>query len=183
MRALTAQASANTTVEGFCGRRWEPLYQHITGLYQREVAATRTTVEHRELCSVLCGSLAGRGFGGRRRVCVLSCVQPFATPRTRACQAALSMGCSRQEYWSGLPFPPPGNLPNPGIKPASLVSPALASRFFTAESPGKPLGEESDQIRSVTQLCPTLCNPMNRSTPGLRVHHQLPEFTQTPSSQ
>ena len=44
-----------------------------------------------------------------------------------------------QEYWSGLPFPPPGDLPDPGIKPASLVSPALAGRPFTIVPPGKPL--------------------------------------------
>ena len=60
----------------------------------------------------------------------------FVTPRTEALQARLSMGFSRQEYWSGLPFPPPGDLPDPGIKPASL---ALAGRFFTTEPPGKPL--------------------------------------------
>ena len=46
-------------------------------------------------------------------------------------QAALSLEFSRQEYWSGLPFPSLGNLPNPGIKPASLMSPTLAGRFFT----------------------------------------------------
>ena len=94
-----------------------------------------------ELYSVLCGSLDGRQFGGRMHAYVLSCVQLFATPWTIACQAPLSMGRSKQEYWSGLPFPPPGNLPNTGVKPASLVSPALASRFFTAESLGSPLGE------------------------------------------
>ena len=55
----------------------------------------------------------------------------FATPWTLAHQAPLSMGFSRQEYWSGLPCPPPGDLPYPGIKPASLMSPALAGRFFT----------------------------------------------------
>ena len=49
------------------------------------------------------------------------------------------MGFSRQEYWSGLPFPPPGNVPDPGIKPMSLVSPALAGRFFTLAQLGKPL--------------------------------------------
>ena len=59
------------------------------------------------------------------------------TPWTAARQAALSMGCPRQEYWSGLPFPPPGDLPNPGIDP---TSPALAGVFFTAEPPGKPYG-------------------------------------------
>ena len=53
-------------------------------------------------------------------------------------QAPLSMGFSRQEHWSGLPFSPPGNLPDPGIKPMSLVSPTLAGRFFTADPPGKP---------------------------------------------
>ena len=55
----------------------------------------------------------------------------LATPWTVARQAPLSVGFSRQEYWSGLPFPPPGDLPDPGIKPASLVSPALAGGFFT----------------------------------------------------
>ena len=64
----------------------------------------------------------------------LSCVRLFATPWTVACQAALSMGFSRQEYWSGLPFPTPGDLPDPGIEPPT---PALAGRFFTAKPPGK----------------------------------------------
>ena len=58
--------------------------------------------------------------------CVLShfsCVQLFATPWTIACQPLPSMGFSRQECWSGLPFPSPKDLPDPGIKPASLMSP------------------------------------------------------------
>ena len=54
---------------------------------------------------------------------------------TGVCQAPLSVGFHRQEYWSGLPFPSPGDLPHPGIKPRS---PALAGRFFTAELRGKP---------------------------------------------
>ena len=58
-------------------------------------------------------------------------VQLFATLWTVPHQAPLSMEFLRLEYWSGLPFPSPGNLPGPGIKPASLKSPALASRFFT----------------------------------------------------
>jgi len=49
---------------------------------------------------------------------------------TTSCQAPLLMGFSKQEYWGGLPCPPPGDLPDPGIKPVSLMSPALASRFF-----------------------------------------------------
>ena len=63
----------------------------------------------------------------------------FAAPRTVARQASLSMGFSRQEYWSKLPFPSPGDLPYPGIKPMSPESPVLAGRFFTTESPGKLL--------------------------------------------
>ena len=69
---------------------------------------------------------------------LLSCVWPFATPRTVAHQAPLSKEFSRQEYWSGFPFPPPGNLPDPGIEPTSLVSPALAGGFFTIMPHGKP---------------------------------------------
>ena len=60
------------------------------------------------------------------------------TPWTVAHQASLSMEFSRQEYWSGLPFPAAGDLPNPGIKPESSVSLALAGRFFTTATPGKP---------------------------------------------
>ena len=70
---------------------------------------------------------------------VFSCkVMPhsFVTPWTVTHQAPLSMELSRQEYWSGLPFPSPVYLPNPGIRP---VSPALASEFFTPEPPGKPV--------------------------------------------
>ena len=69
---------------------------------------------------------------------VLSHVQLSATPQRVARQAPLSIGFSRQEYWSGLPFPPPGALPDPGIEPVSLASPALAGRFFTTALLGKP---------------------------------------------
>ena len=61
-----------------------------------------------------------------------------ATPLTIAHQASLSMGFPRQKHWSGLLFPFPGDLPNPGIKPASLALPALAGGFFTTEPPGNP---------------------------------------------
>ena len=54
-------------------------------------------------------------------------------------QGPLSMGLSKQEYWTGLPFPSPGDLPDPGIKLASLVSPALAGGFFSTELLGKPI--------------------------------------------
>ena len=59
-----------------------------------------------------------------------SCVQLCATLWTIACQSPLSVGFSKQEYWSGLPFPLPGDLPNLGIKLVSLIFPALAGRFF-----------------------------------------------------
>ena len=65
-------------------------------------------------------------------VCELSCVQLFVTSWAVARQVPLSMEFSRQEYWSGLPFSSPGNLANPGIKPAS---PTLAGGFFTTEPP------------------------------------------------
>ena len=65
----------------------------------------------------------------------LSRVRLFVTPWTVACQAPPSMRFSRQEYWSGLPFPSPGDLPNPGIKP---MSPALQADALTSEPPGKP---------------------------------------------
>ena len=54
----------------------------------------------------------------------------FATPWTVAHQAPLSMGFSRQEYWSGLPCPPPGDLPDPGMEPESLMSPVLVGWYF-----------------------------------------------------
>ena len=57
-------------------------------------------------------------------------------------------GISKQEYWSGLPFPPPGDLPNPGIKPMSPASPALAGGFFTTEPPGQSDRQEVDLLIS-----------------------------------
>ena len=84
-------------------------------------------------------------------VCVLSHfshVQPFATPWTVACWAPLSKGFSRQEYWSGLPCLPPGDLPHPGIEPPSLMPSALASRLFTTSTNPIPEAPSPDQITS-----------------------------------
>ena len=67
---------------------------------------------------------------------LLSHVQLFVTPWTVDHQAPLSMEFSRQEYWSGLPFPTPGDLQVPGIKPTSFLSLALAGRFFTIRATG-----------------------------------------------
>ena len=69
---------------------------------------------------------------------VTSVMSVSAVLLTAARQAPLSMGFSRQEYWSELPCPPPGDLPDPGIEPMSLMSPALAGVFFTTSTPGKP---------------------------------------------
>ena len=78
------------------------------------------------------------GFILCSRMCMhaqlLSCVLVFATPCTAAHQAPLSLGFSRQEYWSGLPFPSPGDLPDPGIKP---MSPALTGDSFPLSHQGR----------------------------------------------
>ena len=76
-------------------------------------------------------------FLGQMLLLVLSCfghVRLFVTLRTIGCWAPLSKGLSRQEYWSGLPYPPPWDLPNPGIEPTFLTSPALAGAFFTTSA-------------------------------------------------
>ena len=68
---------------------------------------------------------------------------------------SLFMGFSRQEYWSGLPFPPPGDLPDPEIEPTSLLSPALGGGFFTMEPPGKSnshLNREESQYKVADEL-------------------------------
>ena len=76
----------------------------------------------RVMCSVLCCAVLISHF---------SRVWPFTMLCTVALQVPLSVGFSRQEYWSGLLCPPPGDLPHPGMEPRSLMSPALAGRFFT----------------------------------------------------
>ena len=75
------------------------------------------------------------------RACSVASVvsDSHVTPWTVACQALLSMELSWQEYWSGLSFPPPGDLPDPASKPESPVAPALAGGFFITEPPGKPV--------------------------------------------
>ena len=93
------------------------------------------------------------------RVCAqsLSGVWLFATPWTRAHQAPLSMGFFIQEYWGGLPLPPPEDLSNSGIKPASS---AMAGEFFTTAPPA------AAAAAALLQSCPTLCHPINDSPPG-----------------
>ena len=79
---------------------------------------------------------------------MLSCVQLFATPWTVPCQVPPSMGFSRQEYWSGLPFPSPGDLPNPGIKPRSLT---MQADSLPSEPPGKPIWPSNSVPRNIFQ--------------------------------
>ena len=94
---------------------------------------------------------------------IASVVSDSATPWTVALQAPLSMGFSRQEYWSGLPCPPPRDLPNSGIEPMAPVSPALLADAWEA-----PRTKQSES--EVAQSCPTLCDPMDCSPPGSSVH-------------
>ena len=120
-------------------------------------------------------------------VCALlfTSVQLFEILWTVAHQAPL-MGLPRQEHWGGLPFPFPGDLPDPGIEPTSPVllycKQILCLLIFNMKIllASKLIFETmSVQFSSVTQSCPTLCDPMDCSTLGFPVHHQLPEFTQT----
>ena len=92
----------------------------------------------------------------------------LAIPWTVACQAPLSMGFSRQEYWSGLPFPSPGTLPDPVLKPGS---PELRADSLPTELRGKP-GEHyavSAAAAKSIQSCLTLCDPVDGSPPGFSV--------------
>ena len=91
-----------------------------------------------------------------------SCVQLFGTLWTVAHQASLSMGFSRQEYWSGLPCPPQGDLPDPGIEP---VSPALQADSLPLEPPGKPHRTHSNVYKSMlfSQFIPSSLSHMSKS--------------------
>ena len=86
---------------------------------------------------------------GVRVLSHFSRAQLFAPIWTTAHQASLSMPFSRQEYWSGLPFPPPGDLPNPGIEPEPFMSPTLAGRFFTTSA----TWEAHNPVMVVIRVC------------------------------
>ena len=85
------------------------------------------------------------------------------TPWTVAYQFPPSMGFSRQEYWSGLPFPSPGDLPDPGIEPRS---PVLQANALTSEPAGKFYYITAAAAAKSLQSCPTLCDPIDGSPPG-----------------
>ena len=83
----------------------------------------------------------------------------FVTPWTVTHQASLSMGFPKQEYWSGLPFPPPGDLPDPGMKPISCIAlHCIAGGFFTTEPPGKPHSEQEKQAKVLS--CSLHCSSL-----------------------
>ena len=96
---------------------------------------------------------------------LLSCVQLFVTPCTVACQVPLSMEFFRQEYQSGLPFPPSGDLPSPGIEPVSLVPPALAGGCLTTEPSEK---HSLTTAKEISRICVAV------SLPGLNCSHGWP---------
>ena len=96
------------------------------------------------------------------KVKLLSRVRLFATPRTVAYQAPLSMGFSRQEYWNGLPFPSPGDLPDPGIKP---VSPSFQADALTTEPQGKLGPKCPTKLGAGTSLSPVPTSLMTQRRP------------------
>ena len=116
------------------------------------------------------GSLACGVLGWARKVCGgkavdFCCVCAKLLSRVRLCHPMNSSppgssvhGILRQEYWSGLPFPSPGDLPDPGIKPTSLMSPALAGGFFTTSATWE-VQVSAKSESEVTQSCPILCDP------------------------
>ena len=95
---------------------------------------------------------------------LLSCVQLFATPWVAAHQAPPPMEFSRQEYWNGLPFPPSGHLPVPGIEPMSPVSPALTGGLFTTEPLGKLKRYRLQQSYGQVFMFPILGEEVDPST-------------------
>ena len=127
------------------GRGWqrrvcECLLEHLPSSFRKKApddfcpfSPTRHNIPtYVEFCSGVCVCVCVC-VCARTRVC--SAMSESAAPWTVACQAPLSMEFSRQEHWSELPFPPSGDLPDPGIKSMSPESPALAGRFFTTEPP------------------------------------------------
>ena len=84
--------------------------------------------------------------------CVISSIQLFVTPWTVAYQAPLSIGFSRQEYWRRLPFPSPGDLPDPGIKAVSLMSPSLADGFFNTRATWEALSTTGANIYEIQRF-------------------------------
>ena len=113
-----------------------------------------------------------RSFGLKlHTACVLSHISRvwlFVTLWTLVRQALLSIEFSRKEYWSGLPCPPPGDIPHSGIEPASFICPALAGRFFTTSETWEAQNIHTAAAAAAASLqsCPTLCDSIDGSLPG-----------------
>ena len=116
-------------------------------------------------------------------LCVLSCVQLSATQWIVAHQATLSMDFSRQEYWSGLLFPSPRDLPDIGIKHASLESPTVGGRFFTTVLPGKPkcyphLYSPSPSFTSLSKVGQAMWRLLQLDCARISWHVHMPKLSQ-----
>ena len=107
-----------------------------------------------------------------------SCPTLCETMYCVAHQTPLSMGFPRQEYWSGLPYPPPGDLPNTGMEPKSSVSPALQADSLWLSHWESPVHVYCCCC-VVVRSCLALCNPLDSSVPGLLVPYHLLDFAQT----
>ena len=110
-------------------------------------------------------------------LCILSCfshVWLFVTPWTVALQIPLSMWFSKQDYWSGLPFPSPGDLPDPEMEPAPLASPALAGRFCTTSATWEAniTWLHSPSISSVIPFSFQCSSPNNSNIPTNQSLHE-----------
>ena len=141
---VTEGSSGLNSVRCLDTRHWQ---QSLSHLFSRSGAGGHRLLTRAMWELHLGAEWTRRGHG--RCACVLGCSRvskSYATPGTVACQAPQSRGFSRQEYWSRLPFPPPGDLPDPGIEPMSPASPPLAGGFFAIEPRGKPA------------ICKRLCN-------------------------
>ena len=112
----------NTEPVSFCFHTWLDIIVKVQTSVKVHLILRET--ENTFLYIFMCVWVLGR----------FSCVRVFVTLGTVARQAPLSMGFSRQESWNGLPWPPPGDLPNPGVEPTVLTFPALTSRFFTTNT-------------------------------------------------
>ena len=142
-------------------KQWKPVYQFYQHVKNSKIERSDTLflgMSHYNNTEKIIWELC------IHEVCsVLSRVQLFVVSWRVTHQAPLSMEFSRQKYWSGLPFPPPGDLPNPGIKPASLISPALADKFFTTVPSGKLIREE--------YLCAN--NPILKLNKNFNIVHKI----------
>ena len=123
-----------------------------------------STQKNTGICAVLTKySLGGWRYKDTFVLSCFSCVQLCETLRTAACQAPLSMGFSRREYYSGLPCPPPGNLPDPGIKPGP---PALQADSLLLSHQGSPKDAFAAAAAKSLQSCLTLHDPIDGSPRG-----------------